>query len=49
MDIVVVTGALNDSYGNNATWIDFGMMYTVINTIISVSYWIILATCFPSS
>ena len=37
MDIVILKGDLNDSYGNNATYIAFGIQDTVINSIIEGS------------
>ena len=44
MDMVIIKGDFNYSYGNDATWISFGMLYTVKNAIIEVSDWSILAT-----
>ena len=34
MDIVIVKGDFNASYGNNATYISFGIQDTVINATI---------------
>ena len=44
MDMVIVKGALNDRYGNNSTCIAFNIQDTVINDIIELIDWIILAT-----
>ena len=48
MDLVIVTGAFNDMYFNNDTCLVFSIQDTVINTIIEVSDWSILATYFLS-
>ena len=46
MDVVILKGALNVSYGNTTTCIAFSIQITVINAIIEVSGWMIIATCF---
>ena len=48
MDMVINKGAFNVRYYNNATWIAFSINETVINAIIEVSAWSILATCLLS-
>ena len=48
MDMVIVKGAFNARYENNATCIAFSIQDTVITAIIEVSGWSILVTCFLS-
>ena len=44
MDLVIVKGAFNDSYGNNSTCIDFKIQDSFINDIIERSDWSICET-----
>ena len=44
IDLVIFKGAVNDSYGNNSTCVNFGIQDTVINAIIEVMYWSISVT-----
>ena len=46
--MVIIKGALNARYGNNPIWNSFIIQDTVINAIIEVSYWSIIATCLLS-
>ena len=48
MDMVIVKGDFNDRYGSNATWIAFSIQDTVINAIIEVIDWRIIATFSPA-
>ena len=46
--MVIVKSVLNARYGNNATGTAFIIQDNVINAIIEVSGWMILATCLLS-
>ena len=43
MDMVIVKGDFNAMHVNNPTWIDFSIHDNIINSIIEVSFWSILA------
>ena len=45
MDLIIVNSAFNDSYVNNATYIDFSTQDNVINTIMEGTSWSLRATC----